>query len=57
MWLSAFSLGNFVGPTIAGAIVQAKGYRFTTLVFFILFLLMFVIDVMEAIFREIKNAV
>ena len=26
IWLSAFSLGNFVGPTIAGALVQVLHY-------------------------------
>ena len=56
IWLSAFSLGNFVGPTIAGALVESQGFRTTTLIFFILYLLMLVIDIFEAIHRKIQDS-
>ena len=49
VWLSAFSLGNFVGPTIAGCLVQTQGFRMTTLVFFVLYALMILVDVCEYI--------
>jgi MFS family permease len=49
IWLSAFSLGNFVGPTIAGVLVQTQGFRATTMVFFVLYAVMIVIDLMEAV--------
>ena len=55
LWLSGFSFGNFVGPTIAGALVQAKGFRFTTVVFFILYLMMLWIDAFEFIKMEIQE--
>ena len=48
VWLSAFSLGNFVGPTLAGCLVQTEGFRMTTLIFFCLYAAMIVIDLMEA---------
>ena len=56
VWLSAFSLGNFVGPTIAGCLVDSlstvedpdKGFRETTLVFFILYAFMILVDIFEA---------
>ena len=55
IWLSAFSLGNFVGPTIAGALVQTEGFRHTTLIFFALYLVMFLLDIFEAISRKIEE--
>ena len=56
VWLSAFSLGNFVGPTIAGFLVDSLsteedpdlGFRETTLVFFILYAFMILVDIFEA---------
>ena len=53
MWLSGFSLGNFIGPTIAGILVEAKDFRFTSLVFFTLYLMLLVIDVFEFMKMEI----
>ena len=56
VWLSAFSLGNFVGPTIAGCLVDSLstdedpdlGFRETTLVFFVLYAVMILVDIFEA---------
>ena len=55
LWLSVFSLGNFVGPTISGVVVQVKGFRFTTMIFFVLYLLMLLFDIIEAIKRKIQE--
>lgn len=55
LWLSVFSLGNFVGPTISGVLVQVKGFRFTTLIFFVLYLVMLLFDIIEAIKRKIQE--
>ncbi len=30
MWTFSFYMGNFVGPTAAGFIVEAKGFRYAT---------------------------
>ena len=56
IWLSAFSLGNFVGPTIAGALVETEGFRNTTLIFFFLYLVMLLLDIFEAVYRKIQEA-
>lgn len=55
IWLSAFSLGNFVGPTIAGALVETEGFRNTTLIFFSLYLVMLILDTFEGLFRFIQE--
>lgn len=52
VWLSAFSLGNFVGPTIAGFLVQTQGFRMATLIFFCLYVCMIVIDSIEGIWKQ-----
>jgi len=49
LWLSMFSLGNFVGPTVSGAVVQVMGFRFTTLVFFVLYISMLLFDIIDCV--------
>ena len=56
IWLSAFSLGNFVGPTIAGALVQTSGFKATTLIFFGLYLVMIGIDLVDMIVSRVKRS-
>jgi hypothetical protein len=34
MWSASFYLGNFLGPTVAGFLVEAYGFRQSTVVFF-----------------------
>ena len=55
IWLSAFSLGNCVGPTFAGFLVQSVGFPSTTIIFFALYIVMFVLDISEAIHRWIQE--
>ena len=55
IWLSAFSLGNFVGPTIAGALVQTEGFQKTTLIFFALYVLMMLIDIIDIIVIKVQQ--
>ncbi len=45
--MSAFALGNFVGPTAAGFLVQITGFPETTLMFFILYCIMFTVDLVQ----------
>ena len=56
VWLSAFSLGNFVGPTIAGCLVQTEGFRTTTLIFFALYCIMILMDTFEAFLNWRRNS-
>ncbi len=44
MWVASYHLGNFVGPTTAGFVVEAVGFRSTTLYFFVPFVVMAVVD-------------
>ena len=53
IWLSAFSLGNFVGPTAAGILVDKYGFQWMTLSFFILFSLVTVKDMIEAVVEKL----
>ena len=48
-WMSAFALGNFVGPTLAGIIVQEVGFNVTTTIFFGLYCIMLVVDLIVAV--------
>ncbi len=45
--MSAFALGNFAGPTAAGLIVQTEGFPRTTFIFFILYSVMIIVDVIQ----------
>ena len=48
-WLSSFSFGNFIGPTVAGCLVRLQGFRMTTLVFFGLYCVIIVLDIFQYI--------
>ena len=50
MWSSSFYFGNFVGPTVAGIVVESIGFRSTTLLFFSLYIFMFMVDCCELIY-------
>ena len=50
MWSSSFFLGNFVGPTVSGILVDYYGFRMTTLVFFVVYLVNIFVDVGELFF-------
>ena len=49
VWTSAFSLGNFVGPTIGGILVEMKGFQITTFYFCILYVIMIMLDIIDTI--------
>ena len=55
IWLSAFALGNFVGPTVAGLLVNEIGFRRTTFIFFVLYVAMAVLDAIEAIGQSARQ--
>ena len=43
-WASSFHLGNFIGPTIAGFLVESIGFRATSFVYLLFFATMAIID-------------
>ena len=45
LWSGTLYLGGFLGPTIAGLIVDAYGFRTTTVLYWALYLLAVVVDV------------
>ena len=51
MWQTSFYLGNFLGPTIAGVLVDAYGFRSATIVFFSFFVLIIAVDLAELVFN------
>jgi MFS family permease len=60
MWSTSFYLGNFLGPTVSGFLVEAYGFRNSTIVFFSLLIVILVVDVFELAYnvrlkRSAKN--
>ena len=47
MWSSSFYLGNFLGPTVAGIMVENFGFQLTTLIVFSLFIFIIIVDSLE----------
>ena len=47
MWSASFYFGNFVGPTASGLFVDAWGFKFTTLLLFLVYIFSIVIDSLE----------
>ena len=54
--MSAFALGNFAGPTVAGVMVDTEGFSKTTLIFFCLYLVMTIVDIVEALINGRRTA-
>ena len=50
MWQAAIAMGNFVGPTVGGILVEKIGFRYTTMVLFALYVFMFSIEYIETIY-------
>ena len=47
LWLSAFHLGSFLGPTISGFVVEAIGFRSTAVTYMVVSLIMFLANLAE----------
>ena len=47
MWSSSFYLGNFLGPTVGGLLVDAFGFAWTTIVFSFLYCFMIIVNLCE----------
>ncbi len=47
MWTFSFYVGNFVGPTAAGFVVESEGFRFASTVFCALYATMAALDAVD----------
>ena len=55
MWSASFYIGNFIGPTAAGFLVDAYGFEWTTVVFFSLYGFILLVDIFELSFNIKKT--
>ena len=55
MWSASFYIGNFIGPTVAGFLVDAYGFQWTTIVFFGLYGFILIVDICELSYNIIKS--
>ena len=47
LWIAFDLLGNFLGPALGSIVVEMIGFRYTTLIFWILYLIMLIVDIIE----------
>ena len=50
MWSASFYIGNCIGPTVAGILVDAYGFHWTTSVFLYMFCFIIFVDTCELIY-------
>ena len=55
MWSASFYIGNFIGPTAAGFLVDAYGFEWTTVVFLGLYAFILLVDICELIYNVHKS--
>ena len=51
MWSSSFYLGNFIGPTVAGFLVEAYGFQWATVFFFGAYVFISIVDICELTYK------
>ena len=54
MWSASFYIGNFIGPTVAGFLVDAYGFKWTTMVFFGMYGFILLVDIFELTYNVKK---
>ena len=55
MWSASFYIGNFIGPTAAGFLVDAYGFEWTTVVFLSFNCFILLVDIFELAFNVKKS--
>ena len=55
MWSASFYIGNFIGPTASGFLVDAYGFEWTTTVFFSIYALILITNLIELTFNIWKS--
>ena len=53
MWSATFYLGTFIGPTLAGVLVDWYGFKFTSILYSALFVLAIALNIVEIIYKSI----
>ena len=49
MWSGTFYLGTFLGPTVAGVLVDSYGFKFTSMVYCFFFVGSLILNIVEII--------
>ena len=55
MWSASFYLGNFIGPTVSGIFVDVWGFKYTTLILFVVYLFCLFIDSLDLLYNMKKS--
>ena len=55
IWTSTFALGNFIGPTLGGFLVDGMGFRQTTAVFQLIGGVMLILDLINVCCFNLKK--
>ena len=55
MWSASFYIGNFIGPTVSGFLVDAYGFEWTTIVFVGLYAFILIVDISELTFNVCRS--
>ena len=50
MWSSSCYIGNFIGPTVSGFLVEAYGFAWTSIVLFGVYVIILMIDIFELLY-------
>ena len=56
MWSTSFYLGNFLGPTLAGILVDAWGFRTSSVFFWSLYPVVSIINIIEFAYDMRRNS-
>ena len=51
MWTSSFYLGQFIGPTVSGFLVEAYGFEWATVFFFGTYVFISIVDICELAYK------
>ena len=55
LWTSSFYLGNFLGPTLAGVLVDSYGFRWSTQIFFFCYITNLIATVLDLAYKKLVN--
>lgn len=52
LWTASYNFGLFLGATGSGFLVEAMGFRWMTVLFLSLYVLMFLVNMLDVYFRK-----